>query len=328
MAVLVTGAGLLGSQVSAALVERGETPVLYDIVYDWKSVSTTVDTGRVKAIVGDILDLPFLIDIMKRENIDRIIHTASLLLSGVKARPYSGVKVNILGTLNILEAAKIVGAKRVVFTSSAIVMTGARDSATAPLQEDFTMRYLSQRPTSIYAITKLTAEYLGLSYQAAFGVDFAALRIGGLFGPWGAAPSGVPARLADNFVRNATLGKPVIFDDPFFTFSGVHDFVYSKDVAKACLLACFADELKTRVYNVSWGKPLTFQDFIDVTKGLFPGAEIMVKEMAKGGMSNMPANVFPYDISRARDELGYEPEFDLASAFSGYRDWLLRYYQI
>ncbi len=324
MAVLITGAGLVGAQVAAQLMERGETPILYDIAYDSRFLSVTVDTSQVKAIVGDILDLPFLLATIKSEKVERIIHTASLLDKGVRARPYSGVKVNIIGTLNVLEAAKLTEAKRVVFTSTQMVRSGVWDSTTEA-HEDFTMKCISQMPQSIYSVTKLTAEYLGLSYHKFHNVDFVALRLGSLFGPWFGTPSGRPSRFADMFVKNAAFGRPVIIDDPANTYSGIQNFVYSKDVAKACVLACLAGELKSRIYNISGDKPYTFQEVVDATKRVFPESEISVKKISETGWDYTKPVMVPLDISAARNELGYQPDYDLEKAFRDYGDWLRRY---
>jgi len=327
MAVLITGAGLLGAQVAAKFVARGEIPVLYDIAYNTRFVSAVVDTSKVKMMVGDILDMPFLLDTIKREKIDRIIHTASLLDGGVRARPYSGVNINVVGTLNILEAARLMSIKRVVYTSSAMVQSGARGATNAPYVEDFDMKCISNMPVNIYGVTKLTAEYLGLSYHTFYGVDFAALRVNCMFGPFLGTPSGRPSYFTEMFVKNAALGKPVIINDQTNTYSGVQNFVYSKDVAKACVLACYASEVKSRIYNVSGHKSYTFQDVVDITKKVFPGTEIRVKEISKIGWGNMPANWYPYDISKAQNEFGYQPDYDLEAAFKDYGDWLRKYSQ-
>ena len=144
MAVLITGAGLVGSLTAAKLVEKGERPVLYDVAPPMDHLATMVDLSRVKVVAGDILDLPELLRVIKAENIDRIIHTAGLLLAGVKARPYTGIKINIDGTVTVLEAARLMDIKRVVFTSSATVVYGLFNApAKAPYEEDFTMRCLS-----------------------------------------------------------------------------------------------------------------------------------------------------------------------------------------
>ena len=132
-------------------------------------------------------------------------------------------------------------------------------------------------------------------------------------------------QIADAFVRNATFGNPIIIDNPLLTYSGVADFVYSKDAADACVGACFAKDLPSRVYNISWGRPHEFQELVDVTKMIFPEVEIKIKEIAKTGYANQPMNRFPYDISKARKEFGYEPHFHLESAFRDYAQWLRKY---
>jgi nucleoside-diphosphate-sugar epimerase len=86
MTVLVTGAGLLGLQVAAKLVEKGEKAILYDIAYDLESLPTIADMEKITTVTGDLVDLPLLIDVIEGEAVKRIIHTASLLLSGVRAR--------------------------------------------------------------------------------------------------------------------------------------------------------------------------------------------------------------------------------------------------
>lgn len=323
MAVLIAGVGLLGSQVAAKLVEQGEKVILYDLDYDMDSLSVILDMNQVKTVVGDILDLPLLVDTIRREGVDRIIQTASLLFSAVSSRPYTGVKVNIEGTLNVLEAAKITNLKRVVFTSSGMVGFGTGNiPSDTPQEEDFSMRCLSQRPPNVYGITKLTSEYLGLTYCELYGVDFVALRVSGLFGPRKKTPSGLPSRTIDLFVKNAAFGKPVVAEDPTLVYSGVQDYLYSKDGAKACLLACFAKKPVQRVYNITCGKGYSFQDLIETTKKVFPGTEVELKVTPRSGLSG----IFPLrvgrDISKAQNELGYQPDFDLETAFRDYGQWL------
>ena len=329
MTVLITGGGLLGAQTAAKFVARGDTPVLYDIAYNWRYLEATVDTTKVKTVVGDVLDLPLLLDTIKEEKIDRIIHTASLLDSAVRERPFTGVRTNVLGMMNVLEAARVMDLKRVIFTSSVMVQSGARDSLEDGLyKEDFPMRCLTNMPVNIYGCTKLMSEYLGLHYYKSYGVDFAALRVCGLFGPWLGTASGRPSRFCDIFVKNAAFGQPVIIEDQSDTYQGVQNFVYSKDVAQACMLACLTNnELKSRVYNVAGDKTYSFDEVIDISKRVFPGVEIQVKEMSEIGWGNMPANRGYYDISKARHEFGYEPEYGLEAAFKDYGDWLRRYAQ-
>jgi nucleoside-diphosphate-sugar epimerase len=108
----------------------------------------------------------------------------------------------------------------------------------------------------------------------------------------------------------------------------VEDWLYSKDNAKACVLACFAEKgkIRSRVYNVCEGIPYSFQDLVNIAKKAFPGVEIRVREISKQGMAGLPLSQIGYDISKARDELGFEPDFNLESAFTDYSQWLRRHW--
>ena len=107
MAVLVTGGGMVGSQIAAQLLKRGEPFVIFDSAPPMQHLATVVDVNKLKIVKGDILSMPDILHVIQDERIDRIIHTAGFLLSAVRERPYDGINVNIMGTLNILEAARL-----------------------------------------------------------------------------------------------------------------------------------------------------------------------------------------------------------------------------
>src|SRR5206468_3022529 len=99
------------------------------------------------------------LSVVRRYKVDRILHTAALLAGPVRAQPMDGVRVNIVGTASVLEAARLGGASRVVLCSSNVVMLGVRDGS-QPLAEDFPLRVVTEHPPSIYAGTKLYCEWL------------------------------------------------------------------------------------------------------------------------------------------------------------------------
>src|SRR3972149_8965802 len=107
MTILITGAGIVGTLAARKLVDMGERPILYEIAPQMANIASYVDIKRVRLIRGDILDLPDLLRAIKSEGVDRIIHTASFLTTAVRERPYAGAKTNLLGTMNILEAARL-----------------------------------------------------------------------------------------------------------------------------------------------------------------------------------------------------------------------------
>jgi UDP-glucose 4-epimerase len=120
MTILLTGAmGAIGSWVARELVERGHRPLLYDSRADFTLIPDLVD--RVDLVVGDLLDLPTLVRTVLEHKVERILHLAAMMPPQAQANPYLGFRVNAEGTLNVLEAARIGGVRRVVYTSSKAV---------------------------------------------------------------------------------------------------------------------------------------------------------------------------------------------------------------
>ena len=123
MTTLVIGAGLIGSQVARILVERGEKPVLMDHAAQPQAIGQIVDLDKVTLVVGDVLRPLSIIDVLRTHDITKIAHTAAnpLLTLGAQKEPYSAINLNIMGTVNVLEAARITGLKRVVVSSSSVL---------------------------------------------------------------------------------------------------------------------------------------------------------------------------------------------------------------
>ncbi|MEK7216882.1 MAG: NAD(P)-dependent oxidoreductase [Chloroflexota bacterium] len=331
MAVLIVGAGMVGSQAARQLLDRGETPILFDLAPNLPHLATVLDPGAVKIVRGDMLELAELIAAIQDHGVDRIIHTASFLYEGVLRRPYAGTRLNLMGTLNVVEAARQTGVGRVVFCSAGFIYHGVWERmAGQPEQvvdEDIAMRLVSDRPRALYAVTKLSSEYIGLSYGEQFGIDFIALRYGGVFGPWKGPVSGVPGRFVDQFVRPGAFGRPIVLSDPFLNgVAGGGSFLYCKDAAKATLLAAFArpEDLKTRVYNINMSRTYPIHETIDIAGRLFPGSLVQLTPEVEALLRGQRYQRM-FDITRARNELGYTPDYELERAFSDYAEWLRAY---
>jgi len=320
MTTLITGVGAVGSHVAAKLQDMGEPIVVYDFNPNRAFLSTMFDLDKASVVVGDVNDIPLLVKTIEDEKVDRIVHLAGWLTRELKPQPYMGAKLNILGTASVLEASRITGGKRVVFASTRGVnqlASPSNDGAT--LDEDFTMRVLSDRPRTMYEVSKLAGEHIGLIYNDSYGVDFAAIRLGGGFGPTPAMPKGLTGGVLWHLVRRAALGEPVVIDDPTFTYGGRHEFVYFKDDADAIVLACFAKELKKRVYNIRMDATYSYDEVVDIVRRVFPEVPMTINAKSQGSMSpgHEPRSDYA-DTAAARAELGWEPKFDLET---GIRDW-------
>ena len=123
MPTLVIGAGLIGSQVARILVERGDKPVLMDPAAQVQAIGQIVDLAKVTLIAGDVLRPLSIIDALRTHGIDKIVHTAAnpLLTLGAQKDPYAAINLNIMGTVNVLEAARVTGVRRVVVSSSSVL---------------------------------------------------------------------------------------------------------------------------------------------------------------------------------------------------------------
>src|SRR4029077_5871987 len=116
MTTLIVGAGLVGAQVARILVEKGERPILFDSAPQPSALSEVFDLARAIVEVGDILRPLTLAAALRRHEVTRIAHTAAnpLLTLGAQQDPYAAINLNIMGTVNVIEAARAFGIKRIV----------------------------------------------------------------------------------------------------------------------------------------------------------------------------------------------------------------------
>jgi UDP-glucose 4-epimerase len=316
---MVTGGmGVLGSLVAEGLVRRGERPILYARHFDTSLMDPEV-LKQAQYARGDVLDLPNLVHAMKAYKVDRIIHMAALIYGDAQSNPYMGFKINTEGTLNVLEAARMVGTiERFVYTSSKAVygaMIGEYGAPTyRPIPEDG-----PKNPVLVYDATKLASEHLGYNYHRTFGLDFVALRFASTFGPGKLARHG-PVSWHSKLIEAAMLGKPGRLpqggDQP-------DDMIYHRDIAQAIVLACFAINLEHRAFNVGRGVPATMREFADAVRRVIPGAALEIGPGIDYFGLGIPYYCI-FDISRAKRELGFEPHYNLEDGVRDYVETMKR----
>jgi UDP-glucose 4-epimerase len=134
MTVLVTGAGLIGCHFARRTADAGNQVVLYDISPNREYIERIVGKDRVEVVAADLRDLPALIQALKNFNVDTIVHTAGLIGKRVAENSYTGSTNNIFGTISVLEAARLLGLKRVIYVSTFGGMCRhGRDARSRPL---------------------------------------------------------------------------------------------------------------------------------------------------------------------------------------------------
>jgi len=314
MTTLVIGAGLIGSQVARILVERGETPVLMDVAPQVKAIGEIVDLAKVTLITGDVLRPLSVVDALKSHGITRIAHTAAnpLLTVGAQKEPYAAINLNIMGTVNVLEAARITGLKRVVVSSSSVLnayFAGGEDGGDFGREEAF------PRPTTFYAATKQAVESLGLNYAKWCGIEFAGLRYGAAFGPWSGSGGGGPSNIVREALRNALAGREATVPP------GAMEWVYSKDAARGTVMALDAKELGNGIFNITMGALTTPAEMAAAIQAIAPGAKVKfdAPASARVALTNRSTHA---DLSRAKKHLGYEPQFPLLAAVKDQAEWM------
>jgi nucleoside-diphosphate-sugar epimerase len=312
--ILVTGgSGLVGANAVRMLLERGERPVVFDVAVNERLLEAVgVDVKTLSVVRGDISDLPGLISAIRDHDIGRIIHLAAFLGEEVQRRPYSGVRLNLLGTVNVLEAARLEGISRVVLSSSGTVYLGSLGEG-GPKKIDET---IPLNPLSIYAATKAGSEFLGRTYAQRFGFEFVVVRFAALYGP---SPAGLKAtreQAIQQMVRAAMTGNAATIKWPY----GPSELLYGKDAAKGTVLACLKDKLPNNIFHIGSGEMVTGEQIVAALTKHFPKAKIT---LLKGERPMpYPEERIPHDQSRSREQLGYEPDYLLEKALGDYAETL------
>ena len=314
--ILVTGGtGLVGAYAVGMLLERGERPVVFDIALNERLLNAVgVDTSKVTMIRGDMLDLPALISAIRDNDCDRVIHLAAFLGEEVQRRPYSGVRLNFIGTVNVFEAARLEKISRVIFPSSGTVYLGSIGEGLQKIDEGIPMN-----PPSVYAATKASCEFMGRAYAKRYNFEFICLRyVGGLYGPSPTALKATREIAIQEMIRAAVKGQAAKISWPY----APTEVLYGKDAAKGTVLAVLKDKFKDRLFHIGNGQLIGGDEILAAIKKHFPDSRI---ELVKGG------NPMPYpesrlasDFSRSKKQLGYEPEYPIEKAVVDYAATLKR----
>jgi UDP-glucose 4-epimerase len=286
--ILVTGgAGFIGSRLVAALADDNDVRVLDDR----SRGSRAAVPDAVEFVDGDVRDASTVAE--ATADVDVVFHlAANISVDRSVAAPVESHRVNVDGTLNVLEAAREADA-RVVFASSAAVYG---EPASIPVAESD-----RKTPSSPYGAEKLSADRYVRLYADLYDLETVSLRYFNVYGPGGLATdySGV----IDAFLTRARDGDdlPVHGDG-----TQTRDFVHVSDVVRANLLAAVTDRVGT-AYNVGTGESVTINRLaeliVDVTGS---DSEIVHTSPRAGDIDESEAS-----IERAREALGYRPRVSL-----------------
>lgn len=302
---LVTGgAGFIGSHIVDALVGNGEEVRVLDNLSTGSKENLAGIENRIDFVQGDIRSYHLVTEAV--HGVKYVIHQAALPSVPRSVRdPITTAEVNIMGTLNVLYAAKEAGVRRVIFASSSSVYG---DNPALPKQED-----MLPMPLSPYAVSKLSGEQNCQVFWRVYGLETICLRYFNVFGPR-QNPESQYAAVIPKFITSMIARQPV-------TVHGdgrqSRDFTYVQNVVQANLLACSAPEAAGRVLNIACGKRYSLLELIaelSTLCGVEPDA--MHTPPRIGDVPHSQA-----DISCARAVLGYEPDVAFTQGLKRTVDW-------
>jgi UDP-glucose 4-epimerase len=281
-AIVTGGAGFIGSHVVDALLARGDEVRVLDDLSSGKRENVPAAQLEVVDIREPLED--------RFEGAEVCFHLAAQVdLRVAVARPEHDARVNVLGTVNVLEAARRHGT-HVVFASTGGAIYGECDG---PAPED-----APRRPISPYGVSKLAGEEYLAAYNRLHGTSHVSLRYGNVYGPR-QDPHGEAGVVAIFFGRFAAGERPRIFGDG----SQTRDYVYAGDVARATLAAAG----KKGVFNVGTGIETSVAELYRLCRRV-AGSELEA-EHAEARLGELQRSVL--DVSRAERELGWRPEVGL-----------------
>lgn len=312
--VVVGGASLLGSNVGRQLLDSGAREVvLIDnlALGTANAVEDLITDSRCTFVRGDMTKLHELFEPFK--GAAGIFSVAGFLGGPMLANPWTGLDVNIRGLQNVLEAARIQGAQKVVFSSS----TGVYGKIDEPPLETAPFNWDTLPPALIlYSGSKIVGEGLCRLYLHQHGLGYAALRYGNLYGEHQHKRAIDATRVVNAWERIRGGLPPVIEGDG----TQVTDFVYIGDVARANLMAMQSEA--NGAYNIASGRDTSFNEIMAaILKAC--GSDLKPEyKVDNAKVANPVVKKIGLSVEKAKRELGWEPLVDIEEGMRRLVIWL------
>jgi nucleoside-diphosphate-sugar epimerase len=317
------GVGMIGSNIVRRLALQTQDEV---VVFDRApapEAHSPLSGLNVNYVVGSITDLSLLLHTMKKYRVNSIVHLAAIIANEATERPVEAMEVNVMGTVNVLEAARLMDITgRVVVFSASAVMGGHEDTGTPRSEEEVLLP-----ATGIYTITKLTAEQLVNCYRDLYSVDAVAVRPRAVYGPGVSQTSYVQPIPA--LIWAACRGEDI--DRP----SGADtktNLTYAKDEAAGIVrLLKYPNRLGTYVYNLSSGEVVSHGDVARILSEIFPDQKINLGPglaegvLKSGSQTDLTWRMIerpPHSIDRAKKDFGFAPTWPAERGVRDYVRWI------
>lgn len=290
--LLIGGSGLVGTRLADFLAEQGNEVVCFN---------RTVPKNASKLCIyetGDLGEYGLLYQIMKKYRIEQVIHNAAISHPMLfRDNPYKVYRVNVTGTLNVLEAAKLFDIGRFIYISSGAVYGSTSEPVVYEEQK--------LHGESPYGASKVACEEIVRNY----GMDSASLRIAFVYGPGRSMACPI-----EQVLNHAIAGTEMKLDKGA---DQKMDYIYIDDCVEAIGRIVECKELHYDAYNVGGGKLIPYSDVISKVKKMYPEARI---EAGPGGLGYDDLGAMA--IRRIEEDTGWKPGVSIEEGIERYAAWM------
>jgi len=303
--ILITGGfGFIGLHTAKALLDLGETCVLTR--HRTSGIPSLIEPEIGKRLFVEQVDLTnasSFLEIGKRRRITGIVHLA---MPGSRAAdPIDKLRAHQEGLLNVLQAARQWEVPRISIASAIGVYMGLSEKV---YREEMPLPMTADNPfTAFKKSSEIVASYLSRSA----GFELVNLRIAGVWGPMQRSAANLV--VASKLVHAAVKGEPVVFPSPA-SLLDAYDMCYVKDCARGIALLQTARQLNHSTYNVGSGRVVRNEEFASAIRRILPNARMVLPEGLRLDVR--------LDVSRIRQDVGFEPEYDVERGIEDYIGWL------
>lgn len=310
--ILVTGGlGFLGVSLAKYLLDNGEKVLITRHRNPNVPDFLAPHLGKNLHVAPmDITCLPTIVEAIKKYKVTSIVHAAGTSERG--GTFYQVFDINVMGSINVLEAARLADVGRITFVSSEGVNQG-RTEAT-PLKEE---EFFWARSDRYIPATKKIEELLCFMYKKEYKTNVVVTRPSRIYGPFYTSGRNPILRM----VKSAVKG----IKEDLTNVNGreSHDHIFVRDCARAIATIHLAEKPKFDLYNIGFGKLHSYDDVAQVLQKIIPGGSL---QLASGEFTTITKT--PYDInacldiSRIKEEFGYVTEYDLEKGISALAAWV------
>jgi len=310
--VLVSGAaGFIGSNLAEKLAKRGDEIVGLDNFNDYydprkkrANEARLIAYPNFRMIEADIRDRQVMLDFFEEESFDAVAHLAAM--AGVRNAvlyPELYVEVDLNGSQNLMDAARMTNVQNFVFASTSSVYGNTK-------QIPFVETDPCDRPLQPYAAAKRAAEILGYTYHHLYGLNFTAIRFFTVYGP-----NGRPDMMAYLVAESVTKGIQI----PLYDGGQMYrDWTYVDDITDG-VVAALERPLGYDIINLGRGEPTLLKDFVEMIESLAgEKANVLHKPKLAADFVRNEA-----DISKARRLLNYDPQVSVAEGVRKFWEWYI-----